>query len=137
MGLRILTPVDELTARAVRRQDEDHVDWSATRWTLTGRRGFETWSSVVAHRHHPSPAHRRFVADYLWTRAVTGGDPRLAKVTRALLPPAKGPDVELRGAVAAAPAAPPGQRAQGVAAAAEGSGHRLKQRAIPPCPEVC
>ncbi|MEU2285244.1 HEAT repeat domain-containing protein [Streptomyces sp. NPDC013178] len=67
-AFRILTPVDELIARAVRHADEDHVDWWAVSWTLVERRSYETWSAVVAHRHHPDPVHRRFVADYLWTR---------------------------------------------------------------------
>ncbi|CAM5592445.1 ankyrin repeat domain-containing protein [Streptomyces aurantiogriseus] len=67
-AFRILTPVDELIARAVRHADEDHVDWSAASWTLVERRSYETWSAVVAHRHHPDPVHRRFVADYLRMR---------------------------------------------------------------------
>ncbi|MFI9049132.1 HEAT repeat domain-containing protein [Streptomyces sp. NPDC053427] len=69
-AFRILTPADELVARAVRHPDENHVDRSASCFVLSNRRSKETWSAVVAHRHHPSPAHRRFVARYLWTRAV-------------------------------------------------------------------
>ncbi|MER5974400.1 HEAT repeat domain-containing protein [Streptomyces sp. NPDC002055] len=64
-AFRILTPVDELIARAVEPPDEDYVNWSTVCWILTQRRSFETWSAVVAHRHDPDPAHRRFVADYL------------------------------------------------------------------------
>ncbi|MEW2399245.1 HEAT repeat domain-containing protein [Streptomyces sp. NPDC046862] len=69
-AFRVLTPVDELIARAVGRPDERHVNWSAVLWTLVERRSFETWSAVVAHRHHSAPAHRRFVADYVRTRAL-------------------------------------------------------------------
>ncbi|MFF3379744.1 HEAT repeat domain-containing protein [Streptomyces sp. NPDC002680] len=69
-AFRILTPVDELIARAVDPPDEDHVNWSTVCWILTRRRSFETWSAVVAHRQDAAPAHRRFVLDYLWTRAV-------------------------------------------------------------------
>ncbi|WP_394817725.1 HEAT repeat domain-containing protein [Streptomyces doebereineriae] len=64
-AFRILTPVDELIARAVGRYDENHVNWSTVCWILTQRRSLETWSAVVAHRHDPDPAHRRFVVDYL------------------------------------------------------------------------
>lgn len=69
-AFRILTPVDELIARAVGRPDANHVNWSAVLWTLVERRSFETWSAVVAHRHQPALAHRRFVADYLRMRAL-------------------------------------------------------------------
>ncbi|MFG2941898.1 ankyrin repeat domain-containing protein [Streptomyces sp. NPDC048282] len=69
-AFRILTPVDELVARAVRQPDEDHVDWSEVCWTLTRRRSFETWSAVVAHRHAPDRVPRRFVVDYLRTRGL-------------------------------------------------------------------
>ncbi|MFH8609906.1 HEAT repeat domain-containing protein [Streptomyces sp. NPDC018029] len=68
-AFRILTPVDDLVARAVRHPDEQHADWSAICWVLAGRRSHETWSAVVAHRHHRDPAHRRFVADYLRLRS--------------------------------------------------------------------
>ncbi|MCX4677107.1 HEAT repeat domain-containing protein [Streptomyces sp. NBC_01433] len=91
-AFRILTPVDELIARAVGQPPEDravvdrvtqdpaaeapfaeeHVNWSTVCWILSRRRSFETWSAVVAHRHHPAPAHRRFVLDYLRTRSLTG-----------------------------------------------------------------
>ncbi|MFI0714463.1 ankyrin repeat domain-containing protein [Streptomyces inhibens] len=75
-AFRILTPVDELIARAVGQPDEDHVNWSTVCWILTRRRSFETWSAVVAHRHHPDPVHRRFVTDYVRTRGLlrTGPD---------------------------------------------------------------
>jgi len=69
-AFRILAPVEELVARAVRRPDEDHVDWSASRFTLTLRRSKETWSAVVAFRHHPSPGHRLFVLSYLRMRML-------------------------------------------------------------------
>ncbi|NEC90859.1 hypothetical protein [Streptomyces sp. SID12501] len=69
-AFRILTPVDELIARAVDPPDEDHVNWTAVRWTLTRRSSFETWSAVVAHRHDSAPVNRRFVLDYLYVRAV-------------------------------------------------------------------
>lgn len=67
-AFRVLTPVDELIARAVEQPDEEHVDWSTVCRILTQRRSFETWSAVVAHRHAPDRAHRRFVVDYLRTR---------------------------------------------------------------------
>ncbi|WP_306333172.1 ankyrin repeat domain-containing protein [Streptomyces sp. KL118A] len=73
-AFRILTPVDELVARAVRQPDEEHADWSAVCWVLVSRRSDETWSAVVAHRHHPDPAHRRFVADYLRSRSFVDWD---------------------------------------------------------------
>ncbi|MPY60955.1 hypothetical protein FNH08_28585 [Streptomyces spongiae] len=69
-AFRILTPVDELLARAVSRSDDDHVNWSAVLSVLVDRRSFETWSAVVAHRHHPALAHRRFVAHYVRLRAL-------------------------------------------------------------------
>ncbi|MEU7602416.1 HEAT repeat domain-containing protein [Streptomyces sp. NPDC040724] len=62
--LRILTPVEELVARAVR-HSEDHVDWSASCWALACRRSPETWSQVVAFHRHPSRVHRAFVLDFL------------------------------------------------------------------------
>ncbi|MFJ2745950.1 ankyrin repeat domain-containing protein [Streptomyces sp. NPDC087440] len=64
-AFRILTPVDELVARAVAQRDPDHVDWSATRWVLNERRSKETWSAVTAYRHSPCPVHRHFVLDVL------------------------------------------------------------------------
>ncbi|NUK56180.1 HEAT repeat domain-containing protein [Streptomyces lunaelactis] len=70
-AFRILAPVDELMARAVRYPDEDHVDWSASCFVLSQRRSKETWSAVVAFRHHPAPAHRRFVTCFLRTRAIS------------------------------------------------------------------
>lgn len=84
-AFRVLTPVDELIARAVKQPDEEHVDWSTVCWILTQRRSFETWSAVVAHRHEPDRAHRRFVADYLWTRGVLGTDPYYEKKEGELL----------------------------------------------------
>ncbi|MGA4845155.1 ankyrin repeat domain-containing protein [Streptomyces sp. G5(2025)] len=69
-AFRVLTPVDELVARAVRQRDEDHVDWTTARWILVQRRSDETWSAVVAHRHHPDPWYRRFVTDYVRMRSL-------------------------------------------------------------------
>ncbi|TPQ19630.1 HEAT repeat domain-containing protein [Streptomyces sporangiiformans] len=74
-AFRVLTPVDELIARAVGQHDDDHVDWWASCWILSERRSFETWSAVVAHRHHPALAHRRFVVDYLRIRGLLGNGP--------------------------------------------------------------
>ncbi|MBT2466435.1 hypothetical protein J7E97_00780 [Streptomyces sp. ISL-66] len=62
---RILTPVEELVDRAVRYEDEDHVDRQAARWIFVLRQGAETWSRVVDHHRHLSPAHRAFVAQFL------------------------------------------------------------------------
>ncbi|WP_409236350.1 HEAT repeat domain-containing protein [Streptomyces sp. PA5.6] len=77
---RVPTPVDELIARAVRQPDAEHVDWSAVRWLLVRRHDDASWSAVVAHRHHPDPTHRRFVADYLRTRSFCDVDhPRYGK----------------------------------------------------------
>ncbi|UXY31712.1 ankyrin repeat domain-containing protein [Streptomyces sp. HUAS TT20] len=84
-AFRVLTPVDELVTRAVRQPDEIHVDWSAAYWILTERRSFETWSAVVAHRHHPDQAHRRFVVDFLRRRSLLGNSPYYAKKERELL----------------------------------------------------
>ncbi|MEV7192013.1 HEAT repeat domain-containing protein [Streptomyces sp. NPDC093510] len=82
----ILTPVDELVARAVRQPDEEHVDWFAACWVLVGRRSDETWSAVIAHRHHRDPARRRFVADYLRMRSfVDTGDKHYGKEENELL----------------------------------------------------
>ncbi|MGW4873038.1 HEAT repeat domain-containing protein [Streptomyces chartreusis] len=74
-AFRVLTPVDELIARAVARPDSEHVDWSTVRWILAQRRSFETWSAVVAHRHRADPKNRRFVLDYLRTRGFIETDP--------------------------------------------------------------
>ncbi|MFJ6016388.1 HEAT repeat domain-containing protein [Streptomyces sp. NPDC092952] len=74
-AFRVLTPVDELIARAVGQPDEDQVTWWAVCWVLCQRRSPETWSAVTAHRHHPDPAHRRAVARYLWMRGVTDDAP--------------------------------------------------------------
>ncbi|MET8685480.1 HEAT repeat domain-containing protein [Streptomyces sp. NPDC004732] len=73
-AFRIPTPVDELVTRAVRTPDEEHADWSAVCWVLVDRRSDETWSALVAHRHHPDPARRRFVADCLRTRSFVDCD---------------------------------------------------------------
>jgi hypothetical protein len=69
-AFRILTPVDELIARAVEQPDEDHVNWSTVCWILCQRRSYETWSAVVAHYRDPVSAHRRFVIDFLWKRSI-------------------------------------------------------------------
>ncbi|MFD3874872.1 HEAT repeat domain-containing protein [Streptomyces sp. NPDC058623] len=62
---RILAPVEELMGRATKYEHEDHVDRSAVEWILLVRESAETWSQVVEHHRHPSPAHRAFVADFL------------------------------------------------------------------------
>ena len=64
-AFRVLTPVEELVARATRRRDSDHVDWAAARWVLSERRSRETWAAVTAYRHSPDPERRRFVLDVL------------------------------------------------------------------------
>ncbi|WP_393073108.1 hypothetical protein [Streptomyces sp. LN704] len=84
-AFRILTPVDELIARAVGRYDEDHVNWSTVCWILTQRRSLETWSAVVAHRHDRDPAHRRFVVDYLRMRGFLDTSPYYEKKETELL----------------------------------------------------
>ncbi|MGW6890000.1 HEAT repeat domain-containing protein [Streptomyces chartreusis] len=78
-AFRVLTPVDELIARAVAQPDSEHVDWSTARWILAQRRSFETWSAVVAHRHRADPKSRRFVLDYLRTRGFIETDPQHVK----------------------------------------------------------
>ncbi|MFB0627917.1 HEAT repeat domain-containing protein [Streptomyces sp. AB3(2024)] len=70
---RILTPVGELMARAVRYGDEQHVDGSAACWVLLSRQSAETWREVVAYHRHPSPAHRAFVADFLGLGRLMSG----------------------------------------------------------------
>lgn len=84
-AFRVLTPVDELIARAVQQPDEEHVDWSTVCWILTQRRSFETWSAVVAHRHDPDRAHRRFVVDYLRMRGLLDTSPYYEKKESELL----------------------------------------------------
>lgn len=84
-AFRILTPVDELIARAVDRYDENHVNWSTVCWILSQRRSFETWSAVVAHRHHRDLAHRRFVVDYLRARGFFDSSPYYEKKESELL----------------------------------------------------
>ncbi|WP_371678040.1 HEAT repeat domain-containing protein [Streptomyces sp. NBC_01276] len=74
---RILAPVGELMARAVRHEDgaedEEHVDRSAACWVLLSRQSAETWREVVAFHRHPSPAHRAFVADFLGLGRLMSG----------------------------------------------------------------
>nr|WP_252981168.1 ankyrin repeat domain-containing protein [Streptomyces chartreusis] len=84
-AFRVLTPVDELIARAVAQPDSEHVDWSTVRWILAQRRSFETWSAVVAHRHRADPKNRRFVLDYLRTREFIETDPHHVKKDSDLL----------------------------------------------------
>ncbi|MFH8440970.1 ankyrin repeat domain-containing protein [Streptomyces sp. NPDC018026] len=73
-SFRIPTPVGELIDRAVRIPDEDHVDWSAVWLTLVRRHGENVLSATLAHRDHPDPRHRRFVADYLRARGIIACD---------------------------------------------------------------
>ncbi|MBB4951329.1 hypothetical protein F4556_006864 [Kitasatospora gansuensis] len=76
-AFHIPTPVDELAARALRYPDEEdadsHGDWFAACFTLGERRDKETWAAVAALRHHPSPAHRGFLADALGVGGVSVG----------------------------------------------------------------
>ncbi|MGW5400048.1 HEAT repeat domain-containing protein [Streptomyces sp. NPDC003952] len=60
-------PLEELVARAVRHTDSSHVDWSAAKFRLEGRLAEGSREVVTALRHHPSPVHRRFAADWLLT----------------------------------------------------------------------
>lgn len=69
-AFRVLPPVDELIDRALEHPDEHDANRWAVLSTLLERRSYETWSAVVAHRHHPSPSHRRFVMDYVRVRAL-------------------------------------------------------------------
>ncbi|MFJ9340319.1 ankyrin repeat domain-containing protein [Streptomyces sp. NPDC101733] len=71
--LRILVPVEELVARAVRFEDEDHVDRLAVGWILLLRHGAETWSRVVEFHRHPSAACRAFVAGFLLSVGLMSG----------------------------------------------------------------
>ncbi|MFJ7587002.1 HEAT repeat domain-containing protein [Streptomyces sp. NPDC097617] len=79
--LRILPPVGELVARAVRQADGDgggdgggeHVDRAAARWILLLRQSAETWGAVVDFHRHPAPAYRAFVADFLSMGALMAG----------------------------------------------------------------
>ncbi|MFL9656220.1 HEAT repeat domain-containing protein [Streptomyces sp. PB17] len=73
-SFRIPTPVGELIDRAVLIPDEEHVDWSAAWLTLVRRHCEEVLSATLAHRDHPDPAHRRFVADYLRARGIIACD---------------------------------------------------------------
>ncbi|MGE7388762.1 HEAT repeat domain-containing protein [Streptomyces sp. NPDC004126] len=63
-------PPAELVARAVRHPDPLHVDWAAARSDLRDRPGDEARDTVTALRHHPSPHHRRFAADWLGCRLL-------------------------------------------------------------------
>lgn len=72
-AFRILTPVDELVARAVAPRDPDHVAWASVRWVLSERRSQETWSAVTAYRHSPDPHHRRFVVDVIFWHVMSHG----------------------------------------------------------------
>ncbi|MFI7354343.1 ankyrin repeat domain-containing protein [Streptomyces avidinii] len=62
---RILAPVEELVARAVRHGDEDHVDWSASCRVLGQRASAEAWTQVVEFHRHPGRLHRLFAAGFL------------------------------------------------------------------------
>ncbi|MFZ3472054.1 HEAT repeat domain-containing protein [Streptomyces sp. 4.24] len=59
-------PLEELVARAVR-HTESHVDWSAAGRRLEARLAEGSREVVAALRHHPSPVHRRFAADWMVT----------------------------------------------------------------------
>ncbi|MFI1457179.1 HEAT repeat domain-containing protein [Streptomyces roseus] len=61
-------PPAELVARAVRHPDSAHADWAASLFDLRNRPGEEARDTVTALRHHPSPHHRRFAADWLGPR---------------------------------------------------------------------
>ncbi|MET9616840.1 HEAT repeat domain-containing protein [Kitasatospora indigofera] len=80
-AFHISTPVDELAARALRYPEEEdadsHGDWFAACFTLSERRDKDTWAAVEALRHHPSPAHRGFLAAALGIGAVFVGRPGL------------------------------------------------------------
>lgn len=80
-AFRVLTPVDELAARALAQGDPDHADWSSVRWTLSQRESKQTWSAVAAYRHAPDPLSRLFALDVLlayvlcrWTRREETAD---------------------------------------------------------------
>ncbi|MGW2560221.1 HEAT repeat domain-containing protein [Streptomyces sp. NPDC001514] len=75
-AFRVLPPVEELVARGLKYPDEDHVDWWSAKWILSQRRSKETWLAVTAFRHHPDPAHRRFVLDFLRIRSLAGASDR-------------------------------------------------------------
>ncbi|MEV6203242.1 HEAT repeat domain-containing protein [Streptomyces sp. NPDC051771] len=72
-AFRMLTPVDELVARAVRRRDPDHVDWHSAAWILSERRSKETWSAVTAYRHSARPEHRLFVLEAAFSYLLSFG----------------------------------------------------------------
>ncbi|MFJ7244736.1 hypothetical protein ACIQWA_08810 [Kitasatospora sp. NPDC098652] len=74
-SFRIVTPVDELVARAVRQPDDLHADGAECRYVLAQRPGRPTWEAVTAHRRHPDPRHRRFVASFLATNRTVRSAP--------------------------------------------------------------
>ncbi|WP_405657011.1 HEAT repeat domain-containing protein [Streptomyces sp. NBC_00079] len=82
-AFRILTPVEELVARAVEQHDRDHVAWASARWVLSERRSRQTWSAVMAYRHSPDPEHRRFVLDVLFSYLLSQGSWRNSYETEA------------------------------------------------------
>ncbi|MFF3212618.1 HEAT repeat domain-containing protein [Streptomyces sp. NPDC002886] len=59
--------LEELVARAVRHTDS-HVDWFSSSYRLGERLAEGSREVVTALRHHPSPVHRGFAADWLLTR---------------------------------------------------------------------
>ncbi|MER5762087.1 HEAT repeat domain-containing protein [Streptomyces sp. NPDC002082] len=60
--------LEELVDRAVRHTDSSHVDWFAAGFRLEKRLAEGSRDVVAALRHHPSPVHRRFAADWLLSR---------------------------------------------------------------------
>ncbi|MFJ5559955.1 HEAT repeat domain-containing protein [Streptomyces sp. NPDC093250] len=64
-AFHVLTPVDELAARALSQGDPDHVDWSSVRWALSQRESKQTWSAVSAYRHARGSLSRLFALDVL------------------------------------------------------------------------
>ncbi|WUG84700.1 HEAT repeat domain-containing protein [Streptomyces sp. NBC_00454] len=61
----ILTPVDELMARALTGHWHNDVDESSVTAVLTHRIGEETFAAVIAHRHDPDPEQRLLVLTVL------------------------------------------------------------------------
>ncbi|MFF3621352.1 HEAT repeat domain-containing protein [Streptomyces sp. NPDC002467] len=66
---RILTPVEELVARAVRHGDPEHCDWGRSALIFDLRQSPETWAQKVAFHRHPDPLRRLFVAEVLGAEA--------------------------------------------------------------------
>ncbi|MFJ8945206.1 ankyrin repeat domain-containing protein [Streptomyces sp. NPDC102395] len=64
-AFRVLTPVDELVARAVGAGDRHHVAWSSVQSVFWQRRSRQTWSALTAYRHAPAREARLFVLDAL------------------------------------------------------------------------